>query len=769
MDEKHIRKNLKRTTLLVGLAGLLLLAIGAGSSQVLSSMLRRAADNQMEAEAQEHRERLLRRMEADFQTLYTLSSFLEFSEEMDQEAFAQGLYESNNHNDFITMNYFEKDGLGVRSILNHSVSVDVPLESLEEELQESVRKSWNGEAAVSQLFYEETLENTLYVYSVPVYRDGQVIGALTASHSTDSLFQILNAPTILNGNGYIHLLDSEGNFLLRSDRQVIPEPLTSIFEGGYIDADQQAEMRETMAQSGSGFYSFRYQGKSYQIFLEPVGVGGWYLFCVNTVQSASGALYQLRLITRLTFGFILALSVFLMVYGYRLLQRNNRDLIRAAYQDPLTGADNLPRFHQRLDQALAEGGTGSVIALNLRQFKFINEIFGRDTADRLLCHIREVLSQTVGAGEFFCRDTADSFHLFLREREREALRPRLEALQDQIRRTPFSQRNNYRLQPYCGVAIDDPAAPREKAGDRLLGQASFALAKAHQMRPDQIWFYDTELHKQEILENYITTHMEQALRNREFHLYLQPKMDLASGLLGGAEALVRWITPEGKTLAPGQFIPFFERNGFCARLDLYMFEEVCRQLREWMDAGLTPPPLSINQSKLLFYEVDYVQNLRDRLQKYQIPARLITLEILEGLALENVDELNQKIIQLQELGFRVSMDDFGSGYSSLNTLSQLRIDELKMDRGFLMEASRTDHERQRTIMGQIAELSRKLHISTVVEGVETREDEAFIRELGCDLGQGYYYSRPIPAAEFTGKYLQGTQDSGSSLQGTDQK
>ena len=252
--------------------------------------------------------------------------------------------------------------------------------------------------------------------------------------------------------------------------------------------------------------------------------------------------------------------------------------------------------------------------------------------------------------------------------------------------------------------------------------------------------------------------MHQALEKQEFRLFLQPKFDLNTNRLAGAEALVRWITEEGRMIFPNQFIPLFEENGFCVQLDFYMVEQACRQIRQWLNAGITPIPISINQSKRLFYETDYIENLRSLTEKYEIPATLITLEILEGLAMENVEELNQKIGKLQELGFRVSMDDFGSGYSSLNTLGNLNIDELKLDQGFLFAIAGGQGERFKLIMEKVVSLTKSLHISTVVEGVETEADEALIKSLGCDLGQGYYYSRPISAVEFNKKYMEAQKD-----------
>ena len=282
----------------------------------------------------------------------------------------------------------------------------------------------------------------------------------------------------------------------------------------------------------------------------------------------------------------------------------------------------------------------------------------------------------------------------------------------------------------------------------------FALEKARSLPRNSIWFYDLNLHQEEILQNYVESHMNQALENGEFKMYLQPKFDLRTGRLSGAEALVRWIRGDGKVIYPGQFIPIFESNGFCAVLDMYMTEQVCRLIRKWLDQGIRPIPVSVNHSKILFYETDYVGRMEKLIEKYETPARWITLEILEGLAMENIDKLNQVIASLKEIGFRISMDDFGSGYSSLNTLGKLDIDELKLDKGFMEGIDGTDQQKQKIILEHIIMISSSLEISTVAEGIETKENEQMIQELGCDFGQGYYYCRPIPAEEFHEKYMQ---------------
>lgn len=287
-----------------------------------------------------------------------------------------------------------------------------------------------------------------------------------------------------------------------------------------------------------------------------------------------------------------------------------------------------------------------------------------------------------------------------------------------------------------------------------MSHVMLALNYAKQSQQVTISFYDAKIHEKEMMQNYIENRMEWALEHGEFQMFLQPKMDLHKKSLCGAEALVRWIVDGKQTIFPDQFIPVFERNGFCVRLDYYMVEQVCKQIRAWMDDGLSPVPISVNQTKLLLYEDDYVERICGITRRYGVPSRYITLEILEGLALENLEKASDCIERLHHDGFQISMDDFGTGYSSLTTLSHLDIDELKLDRSFLLQADQNAENNRRKILEVVIEVAKRLHISTVAEGIETEEHAELMREMNCDYGQGYYYSRPIPAAEFTDTFLQ---------------
>ena len=745
MTELKIEKHLKKLTVWVAMICVLILLAGSLLTVSLNHVQQEGINNRIQNEVEKYREDLLQKIRVDFQTIYTLSAFLEFNGGLDRENFSRGLLESNNHNSFVRMGYFNRNGTGIRVTSGRDIETDVSLKETGKGIQRIIRKAWEGEAAFSGVFYDEELKKEVIGYGVPVYREGQIIGALAATEEADALKEVLTNDVLFGGNGFIQLIDSQGNYVLSYE-------MDSIFSGDYFSRKEKKKLKTILKEEGSGFASVRYEGENYRIFIEPLGIQNWSLLGVEATNASNKLTNQMILISRIVFALVLIAVLFLVFYGYWLLKKKNRELIRYAYYDPLTGAYNAEKFQQELEGIMKGNQDWALAGLNIRQFKFINEIFGRNQADNLLCHAVRVLEKNMEAGESFCRNSSDMFLVLLKDGSQEELKKRIWKIMEEISGFSSNWSRNYEIQMYCGISRFTMGEKKDTATMQIT-HTMFALEKARSLPRNSIWFYDLELHQEEILQNYVETHMNQALEAGEFKMYLQPKFNLQTGDLAGAEALVRWIPEDGKVIYPGQFIPIFENNGFCASLDMYMTEQVCRQLRQWQTEGVPLLPISVNQSKILFYEADYVERMEKLIRKYQIPAGWITLEILEGLAMENIDKLNQVIVSLKKIGFRISMDDFGSGYSSLNTLGNLRIDELKLDKGFLQELEGADYKRQKIIIKHIIDLSKSLKISTVAEGIETEENRRMVRDLGCDLGQGYYYCRPVSAGEFNQKYM----------------
>ena len=736
MEEINIKKRLRTLAIFSICLTLFLFTITFAMSQVFISTFKHTMEERMHEEANNYKEQIERQVDRNFQMLNTMASMISTYGLEQKEDFHQALVRADMENEFQTFGFYGIDGEGVLTKPCYGNG-----------LQEIAQEVLRGKKIVSNVISEENTEKKVFVFGVPVYRGEQVVGALMASDVVDAFSEWMEEESLFDGKGYVHLLDQKGNYLIHGSRMVVEEKVETIMVSPYLNAREQAVVREAMQKMKKEEFSFVYRNIEYHALLTPIESNGWYLLCINSLQNVNKNVYIVAHVAAIFFVLIVGLFIFTLVYGYRMMKTMNRNLKKMAYYDSLTEAYNMYHFKELAREA---GNLSYAIAVvNVRQFKFINEIFGKEQADHLLQYIARKLQEVVGEGEFFCRESADSFYVFLRESEEEVLQARMNHALQKITDLKNDKNFHYHLIMNCGIAVSEPDGSVEEVMTRAL----FALAKAKQANQQAIWLFDTTLHEQEQIDNFIESHAREALECEEFELYLQPKMNVQDDSLGGAEALVRWVNAEGTFLYPSSFIPLFETNGFCADLDMYMFEKVCQCLQKWIADGYQPVPISINQSKLTFYEENYEQRLSELLEKYQIPASLITLEILENLVIDDLSDMNARLERLKKKGFKISLDDFGTGYSSLNTFGKLKIDEVKLDRGFLLETEREGCGSTRMIMEEVVRLAKKLSIATVIEGIETEEQAAFVKSIGCDQGQGYYYSKPISAEQFTKEIL----------------
>ena len=272
-----------------------------------------------------------------------------------------------------------------------------------------------------------------------------------------------------------------------------------------------------------------------------------------------------------------------------------------------------------------------------------------------------------------------------------------------------------------------------------------ALGKIKNHYGKYVAVYDDSMRLSLLREQRILDEMETALEKKQFQVYYQPKHDTRNGDVSGAEALVRWIHPEFGFMSPGEFIPLFEKNGFITELDLYVWEEVCKTMAFWKKKGLPPISVSVNLSRADFGKYHLAQKIQDLADKYEIPHELLHLEVTESAYTDNAEQIIHVVDELREMGFKIEMDDFGAGYSSLNMLNELSIDVLKLDMRFVQTKSFT---RNKSILRFIISLSKWMNLITVAEGAETKEQVDELRSLGCDYVQGYYYAKPMSEEKF---------------------
>lgn len=381
---------------------------------------------------------------------------------------------------------------------------------------------------------------------------------------------------------------------------------------------------------------------------------------------------------------------------------------------------------------------------DISHFKIFNETFGMEAGDTLLRSIDERFAETADRLSdrgpiFFVRWEADHFVSLWRE---EGFNP------DKLYRFTLMQLEScfsgfdFSIK-YGFYKITDSSLAVATMCDR----ANLALRTAKQQYDTHYVWYEDSMRSRLVEEQELASSMKHALRCGEFIPYYQPQYNYDSGELIGAEALVRWNSPEKGLISPGSFIPLFEKNGFITEVDFYIWEEVSKQIRQWIDAGLQPPPISVNMSRRDLYEPNLVAKIRNIVEKYNLTPDRLHLEITESAYMDNPDQMLSVVEKLQALGFHIEMDDFGSGYSSLNTLKDVAVDMLKLDMKFVAESA--NNSRGGSILSSVVHMAHAINLPVIAEGVETKQQADYLKTVNCLYMQGYYFSKPIPEEAFT--------------------
>lgn len=375
------------------------------------------------------------------------------------------------------------------------------------------------------------------------------------------------------------------------------------------------------------------------------------------------------------------------------------------------------------------------IQFDVERFKLINENYGVERGDELLAFLTQTLGLICSEEQPYCRLTADVFMVVTTFDSDQHLLDFIHRLESLL--SGFKEMD-YRL--IFGVAIaEDRTLHTRRHGDN----AGIARQSVKGSALNNIGFFNgrmkNELQKKQIIEE----DMKNALLDNQFVMFLQPKYSISSNRIIGAEALARWIHPEKGMISPADFVPVFEENGFILKLDQIIWESACKKIRDWIDKSIEPVPVSVNISREYIHSFDVVGYLLKLVNKYDVPIKLLELEITETTDAQGVSDIVEK---MKAAGFTMLMDDFGSGYSSLNMLKTTQFDVLKIDREFLSKFMESG--RGRKIISHTISMSQDIGLDIIAEGVETKEQAQFLHDCGCDAAQGFYYSKPVPQEEF---------------------
>ncbi len=424
-------------------------------------------------------------------------------------------------------------------------------------------------------------------------------------------------------------------------------------------------------------------------------------------------------------------------------------LYKSAFTDFITGTYNWNHLEAYLEVPGDDGIADYAFAhFDIKQFRVINEVYGHIAANKVLSNIVKAMNES----DFIyasARCHNDNFAMLLKDMPEKELIKKLQAFFDKL--SFLEEDPNYKVYYKCGLV---PMQRAMLSGNRVADAAKMAQALCTNKQGSEIILYTDKMHDDLSWGNYIKAYVETAIEKDEFVVYLQPKFDIKSEKIKGAEALIRWNYKNKEFLPPYRFIPYFEKDGSIAQIDDIVLKKVCAALAAWKKEGKPLYPVSVNLSRSRLYDENLIENLVAIVDSYGVDHSLIDFELTESATYDNMEHMFSVLNELKDKGFKISMDDFGTGYSSLSLLTKMPIDTLKIDKSFVDKVgSVDDSEKDLTVIRHIISLAKELKFVCLAEGAEQKAQVDKLRSLGCEVIQGYYYSKPIPIEEYEKKYL----------------
>ena len=420
-----------------------------------------------------------------------------------------------------------------------------------------------------------------------------------------------------------------------------------------------------------------------------------------------------------------------------------------SFIDPITNHYNWNHMAAFLEMPEDYGIKDYIFAhFDIKEFRIINEVYGHIAANKVLCNIVKKMNK-----EKFIYTSArchnDNFCMIMKDMPDDQIIKKLEDFFSDL--SYLEEDPNYKICYRCGVV------PMQRAmllGNRVADAGKLAQKLGVNNNKTDIVVYTDKMHDDIVWSTFIKAYLDTAIANDEFVVYLQPKFDLKKEKLQGAEALVRWNYKKKEILSPVRFIPFFEKDSSIGKIDEIVLYKVCKMLAKWIKSGKKVCPISVNLSRKVLYNKNLLDRLTGIIDSYHIPHNLIDFELTESATYDDAKQMIQILKNIRECGFKISMDDFGTGYSSLSMLTEMPLDTLKIDKSFVDNlGTKTEKESDIIVVKHIISLAKELKFVCLAEGAEEKCQIDKLRELGCEVVQGYYFSKPIPIEEFEKKYL----------------
>lgn len=610
------------------------------------------------------------------------------------------------------------------------------------------RLAIQGIQNISDLLISRVDGEESFVIAVPLTYNGEILGTVQKRFSPEEMYNICSI-SLFSSKGYMYIINHEGYILIKSrpDSTKHFNEANNYFRMLYSHDNkaEAAKVEDDIKNNRSGFIENVINGEKTFSVYTPIGeVHDWYLVssvATSAVSSNVSTVIQM---------FYFILSVVVLIFGvsfFGFLSYKNKQqeaLEDIAFVDSVTHGNTYSKFVVNLKKILPSTEKDKIFHLlkfDIDNFKYINNFYGFDFGDKVLYYIYQTVNSQLTSDETIARISGDHFVVLLKDVSEQ----RLYSLFDSIK-------NKDDLVLYFSAGLYSITNPQESIS-LMVDKASTAAETTKGVLSNKVELYSEKFDQMMIHNEYMKRSVKQALLDDEMIPFFQPKVDVHTLKIVGAEALVRWRNKEGKLIPPNDFIPLCEKTGMVTELDCMVFEKVLIFLQRNLAAGIDCTPISVNFSRLHLLNDNFMNNIVEKIKKYNVPPHLIELELTESAMFDNSETILEFIAQLHDRGFFVSMDDFGSGYSSLNMLKDIPIDILKIDKEFLNKTINSD--RQRIIFSAIAQMAKQLKIKVIVEGVEVMEHINLMKDVGFSIAQGYYFARPMDDVSFEKIYREG--------------
>lgn len=609
------------------------------------------------------------------------------------------------------------------------------------------QRALKGETVVFEPVYSQDKQEKYLLIATPLIFEKEIIGVLIGVQPADKLHTLF-FPSF-GGEGYSYIVNNDGEVIASSINENALVKNNNVFDifknANFYKGERFDSFKENLKLDNSGMAYFDYNGEKRILKYAPININGWNMLSLVPEQTIAQNANEITLVT-MALSIFCILVVSLMTYRIYSIQKQSISRIsEIAFVDDLTKAPTLARFKLEAQRFINDnaGSNFLMVKFDIEKFKLINESLGADIGDKVLISLSKALrDNTPGGYDRYAYLHDDEFlvlHIYKDYQD-------ILDVRDAFKRK-FKEYMGSDFDYFARIISGHYYMSLENCTDvdEAIEKANIAHRKAKETGAELV-VYDENFIKEAMRKKDIENRMNFALESGEFKVYLQPQYLLNSESIVGAEALVRWIPDNGQIVYPNDFIPIFERNGFIIQLDLYMFEQVCKIIKNWIEKGETPVHISVNFSRLHLRNTNFVNSLCQIADRHGVPHKFLMVEITESTIFDNEAALMCILQELHAQGFTLAMDDFGAGYSSLGLLKNIPVDVIKLDKSFLDKVS--DTERSHVVLANVIRLAKDLRIHTIAEGVETAENVDILKSLGCDTVQGYYYARPMPHESF---------------------